>query len=72
MESMSTAVLCELIGEPIKQSAKLTGEPIKGRVKRALRKGEAARPVIGGPAKPPAELSGRAAPVEDPGREGAP
>ena len=31
-------VLFELIGEPIKQSAKLTGEPIKGRVKPALRK----------------------------------
>ena len=27
------AVLCELIGEPIKQSAKLTREPVKGRVK---------------------------------------
>ena len=26
------AVLCELIGEPVKQSAKLIGEPIKGRV----------------------------------------
>ena len=25
-------VLCELIGQPIKQSAKLFGEPIKGRV----------------------------------------
>ena len=31
-------VLCELIEEPIKQSAKLSGVPIKGRVKRALRK----------------------------------
>ena len=30
-------VLCEVIGEPIKQSAKLSGEPIKRRVKRALR-----------------------------------
>ena len=29
------AVLCELIGEPIKPSAKLIGEPITGRVKRA-------------------------------------
>ena len=27
------AVLCEVIGEPIKQSAKLIREPIKGRVK---------------------------------------
>ena len=26
-------VLCELMGEPIKQPAKLIGEPIKGRVK---------------------------------------
>ena len=26
-------VLCELIGEPIKQSTKLIGEPIRGRVK---------------------------------------
>ena len=30
-------MLREFIGEPIKQSAKLIGEPIKGRVKRALR-----------------------------------
>ena len=26
-------VLCELIGEPIKQSVNLSGEPVKGRVK---------------------------------------
>ena len=32
------AVLCEMMGEPIKQSAKLTGPPIKGWAKRALRK----------------------------------
>ena len=31
-------MLCELIGEPIKQSTKLIGELVKGRVKRALRK----------------------------------
>ena len=31
-------MLCELIGESIEQSAKLIGEPIKGRVKRALRR----------------------------------
>ena len=27
------SLLCEVIGGPIKQSAKLTGNPIKGRVK---------------------------------------
>ena len=32
-EQGSGPVLCELIGEPIKQSAKLIGEPIKGRAK---------------------------------------
>ena len=32
-EVRSSSALCELIGEPIKRSAKLTGEPIKGRVK---------------------------------------
>ena len=31
-------MLCEVIGEPIKQSAELTGKPVKGQVKRALRR----------------------------------
>ena len=33
------AVLCEVIGEPIKRLEKLIGEPIKLAGKRALRKG---------------------------------
>ena len=32
LEQLLPPVLCELIGEPIKQSAKLVEEPIKGRV----------------------------------------
>ena len=34
-------VLCELIGEPIEQSAKLIGEPVKSTGKPALRKAQA-------------------------------
>ena len=33
----SWAALCKVIGVPIKESTKLKGEPVKGRVKRALR-----------------------------------
>ena len=33
-----STVLCELIGEPIKQSAKTIGEPIKGQVLRFHRR----------------------------------
>ena len=32
------SVLCEVTGEPIKQSTESIGKPITGRVKRALRK----------------------------------
>ena len=32
------AVLCQVMGAPIKESAKLIGEPLKGRAKQALRK----------------------------------
>ena len=35
---MSEAVLCEVIGEPIKRLALLIGDPIKLTGKRALRK----------------------------------